>query len=79
MHRTTIMLPEDLKLRAERLARRRGVSLGEVVRQSLLSHLDRQADEVREDPLLADTAAYPGPSEADAAAAHDRYLYGDEE
>ncbi len=33
MHRTTIMLPEDLKTEVKEFSRKKGLSLGEVVRQ----------------------------------------------
>ena len=35
MHRTTIMLPEDLKTKVEEFSRRKGLSLGEVVREAM--------------------------------------------
>ena len=45
MKRTTISLPDDVALLAEREARRRGVSLSEVARDALAQHLglDRPA------------------------------------
>ena len=39
MKRTTISLPDDVALLAEREARRRGVSLSEVARDALAQHL----------------------------------------
>ena len=35
MKRTTVMLPEDLKLKAEKRAEKMGISLGELIRLSL--------------------------------------------
>ena len=39
MRRTTITLPDDLALAAEREARRRSTSVSEVVREALAVHL----------------------------------------
>jgi metal-responsive CopG/Arc/MetJ family transcriptional regulator len=44
MKRTTIALPDDLAGALEREARRRGVSISEVTRQALTSHLGLPAD-----------------------------------
>jgi len=75
MERTTIMLPAQLKHRANRLARKLGISLGELIRESLREALNRTpADD--EDPLYSDTVSYGGPAPADLAADHDDYLYG---
>jgi hypothetical protein len=76
MVRTTIMLPAGLKTRAERRARARGTSLGGLIREALTTAVEAPADE---DPLFADDSVYRGPAPRDAAAAHDRYLYGDGE
>ena len=76
MERTTIMLPGPLKHRATRLARKRGVSLGELIRESLREALARNPSS-DEDLLFADDASYPGPVPADLAADHDDYLYGE--
>ena len=35
MERTTILLPADLKLMAEKTARKNGISLGELIRETL--------------------------------------------
>lgn len=39
MKRTTVMLPDDLATRLRHEARRRGVSVAEVVREAVLHHL----------------------------------------
>ncbi len=77
MKRTTIMLPERLKTRAEREARRRGISLGELVRVSLQATTGGGG--AGDDPLFADKAVFSGESPADLAVDHDRYLYGADE
>jgi hypothetical protein len=36
MERTTLMLPDDLRQQAQALAQERGISMGELIRQSLV-------------------------------------------
>ncbi len=77
MNRTTIMLPPDLKARAERRARDRGISLGELIRQSLATALTAAGTpRLASDPLFADDATWDGDTPPDLSAEHDRYLYG---
>ena len=73
-HRTTIMLPPELKRRAAKRAKERGVSFGELVRESLTAILTDAP--VAADSLLADSAVFGGQTPRDLAAEHDRYLYG---
>jgi hypothetical protein len=76
MHRTTVMLPEDLKARAMLRARERGISLGELLRECLAATLHAPAGDDRAgDPLFADAAVYGGAAPSDLARDHDRYLY----
>lgn len=77
MHRTTIMLPLPLKRRARIQADRLGISLSELIRESLEASLEDRAGEAGEDALYGDDAVYDGPAPADLAADHDAYLYGD--
>jgi len=77
MHRTTIMLPADLRSQATRRAREMGISLGELIRESLADWLGRTEAPNNEDSLLADDAIFEGPVPRNLAAEHDRYLYGD--
>jgi hypothetical protein len=79
MKRTTIMLPTDLRTRAARYARRRGITLGAAIREGLEEKLRREAGDRRNDPIFADTAVYCGPAPADGAADHDKYLYGEDD
>lgn len=78
MHRTTLMLPRELKGRALKAARAHGVSLGEWIRQTIAAALRRPSRRKdAEDPLYADTAVFPGDGPRDLAKEHDRYLYGE--
>jgi hypothetical protein len=77
MKRTTIMLPPELKERAQRTARERGISFGQLLRESLEETLRRDSKSgFAADPLFADTAVFEGDAPADLAASHDVYLYG---
>ncbi len=78
MKRTTVMLPADLRRRAFARARERGVSLGELIRESLDSALPAAAPARADDPLFTDAAVFAGKAPRDLAAAHDRYLYGED-
>lgn len=77
MKRTTVMLPDELKARAERKAFERGISLGHLVRESIETALSTTDDERRaKDPLFADDVNYDGEAPPDLSEAHDEYLYG---
>lgn len=76
MHRTTVMLPRELKRRAARTARRRGISLGELVREALEERLAALSDdEPTQDPFIADAEVFSGPVPGDLSTRHDAYLY----
>ena len=76
MQRTTLMLPPELKTRAQSRARDLGVSFGELVRRALETELSSAPGRTRKtDPLFADEAVFSGDAPADLAARHDRYLY----
>ncbi|MBT3224240.1 MAG: CopG family transcriptional regulator [Proteobacteria bacterium] len=78
MHRTTIMLPEDLKARSERQAKQLGISLGALIRDALAAYLSKFTYEIPEaDPLFVFDNAWQGEAPKDTAANHDSYLYGD--
>ncbi len=76
MERTTIMLPPKLKAQARRRAQERGVSLGELIRESLAVALGR-AENGRKasDPLFADEAVFMGDAPSGLSRDHDRYLF----
>ncbi len=75
MHRTTIMLPAQLKLKAVRQAQRLGISFGELVRFSLEKIL-KNSKALSDDPLFNDRAVFSGKIPKDVARHHDKYLYG---
>jgi hypothetical protein len=75
MKRTTIMLPEELRLRASKRAARIGVSLGELIRQSLADTLRQAKRRREEDPLFADRRVFTGDAPSDASVNHDKYIY----
>lgn len=85
MWKTTLMLPIELKERAQRIARTRGISFGELMRQSLESTVvaDERTKSLEDDPFWADLRNLKNlpPPEFDAptdmAANHDKYLYDD--
>lgn len=81
MQRTTVMLPRELKMRAQQLARQDGVSLGDLIRQALDAWLRSPWDSpmaADEDPFFADDAVWTGDVPVDLARDHDRHLYGNE-
>lgn len=77
MHRTTVMLPEPLKLRAQAAAEKRGVSLGELIRRSLVSELEDPLRGLDDDLLFSDSSTFSGDTPPDLSQDHDRYLYDD--
>ena len=77
MKRTTVMLPQDLKMRAVRFANDMGVSLGELIRESLESVLSRSKKKAAtDDSLFSDNAVFKGKCPGDLSKNHDYYLYG---
>ena len=79
MKRTTIMLPEDLKIRALTRAKRLGLSLGAFIRDSIERALIPKTDNlIDDDPFFSDTVVFEAKTPADLAKNHDEYLYGDE-
>lgn len=71
------MLPLDLKFRALQVARRMGISLGELIRESLSVALKTEKKN-SDDPLFSDKAVFRGKVPKDLSERHDDYLYGDD-
>jgi len=78
MKRTTIMLPDDLKMRALKHAEIMGLSLGGFIRESLEKNLlPPDVDQADDDPFFADNVFYQGKTPKDLSLNYDDYLYGD--
>ena len=77
MKRTTVMIPEDLKIRSARRANAVGISLGGFIRESLERALNSDSKVALDDSYLSDNSVYEGDIPADLAQNHDKYLYGD--
>jgi hypothetical protein len=76
MHRTTILLPNDLRSRAHQRAREMGISFGEFVRAAVgKMTLEPRKKGPQRDPLFSDDYVYKGPVPKDLALNHDAYLY----
>lgn len=76
MQRTQIYLPEDIKIKAQRLASRRGIPLAAVIRQALEKEV-KEAAVAKENPLihLAKFKIKGGPR--DLSKNYKKYLYGE--
>jgi hypothetical protein len=79
MKRTTVLLPAELKNRAEQSAGRLGISLGELIREALAERLLALDRPRSEDPLFKEPAYFHGPAPSDIAENHDDYLYEGED
>lgn len=80
MKRTTVMLPVELKARAVRTARERGISFGELLRRALAAALEMpEAESAYTDSVFTDRAVFEGETPADLSSDHDGYLYGGSE
>lgn len=74
-HRTQIILPVEVHRRVTKLARRKGLSMAEVIRRAVEQYLDADAG-AQKDPfaMLSDLAGSGGAH--DVSDRHDEYLYG---
>jgi len=75
MKRTTVMIPEDLKIRATIRANAVGISLGGFIRESLAKALRSDGNMALDDPYMNDNSVFEGDIPADLAQNHDKYLY----
>ena len=80
MHRTQLLLPQDLHRRAAEAAKARQMSLGNLVREALGEYLARSggvqpSTEAIEEILLAEPFDDPDPDPA-LSSNVDHYLYG---
>ncbi len=74
MKRTTIMLPDQLKSRANQLAHQQGISLGELIRRAL-THLCQRKLEQPRNAFFADEHVYEQETPSNLAKNHDDNLY----
>ena len=76
MKRTTIMLPEALKRKAEAQAKRQHLSLGGYIRHSLERSIlrDGNGSDRSRDPLFNTDLVFEDNGPADLAENHDKYL-----
>jgi hypothetical protein len=72
-----IQLPEELKVKVERSAEVRGLSLDDFVRESLEARLRALELNWSQDPLFAFQGVYEGPAPPELSERHDDYLYGE--
>lgn len=75
MYRTTIMLPIDLKSKAQKIASKKGMSLGELIRESLEQRISRSKTLETSDPFFDDENFYTGDVPSSISSKHDDYLY----
>ena len=80
MHRTQLLLPRDLHRHAAGVARARGMSLGNLVREALREYLARSGSaqpsaEAIDEVLLSEPFDDPDPDPG-LSANVDHYLYG---
>lgn len=75
MNRTSIMLPDTLKIKAINFARDEGVSLGEFIRESLEMRFQKVVSHEKRDSFFAEEHVFSGPAPTHLAENHDDYLY----
>ena len=71
-----IQLPDRLIERAERSAEKMGISLNELIRETLELRLLKAEPDWENDPFLSDREVYEGPTPSDLVENLDDYLYG---
>ncbi len=76
-HRTTVMLPFELKRRAVELARARRMSFGGLLRRALERELAAAQPGRARDPVFDPRVVFRGKTPQDLAENHDHYLYGE--
>lgn len=74
MNRTTIMLPDSLKAKASRLAAKRGISLGELIREGLTKLCAKNSSN-QKDAFFSDDHTFTEETPDDLSVNHDDYLY----
>ncbi len=77
MHRTSILLPLELKRKAELEAGKKGISLGEMIRRGLKSDIDGSRHQSTVIPAFFQRQPWGKKTPVDLSAHHDDYLYGE--
>ncbi|MCA1743776.1 MAG: hypothetical protein ABR542_07625 [Desulfonatronovibrio sp.] len=76
MQRTTVMIPKELKAQAVRCAEMTGVSLGQLIRDSLQKEIEHAQTQVHsQDSFFEDKEIYEGEAPLDSSVDHDNYIY----
>lgn len=75
MNRTTIMLPEILKMKAMDYAHHEKISFGELIRELLEKKLQENTLEKKCDSFYAEKLVFSGDVPSNLAENHDEYLY----
>ena len=75
MRRTTVVLPPELKRRAQLVAARKGVSFGALMRSAIARYTEEEPVQER-DPLFAVAPLFRDGGERDLAQRLDDELYG---
>mgnify|MGYP000371072800 CR=1 FL=1 len=75
MIRSTILLPESLKQKAEQVASSRGISLSELIRRQL-AKVTKNLKTWDDDPIFAESTTWIKETPEDMSSDHDTYLYG---
>ncbi len=76
MHRTTILLPLDLRRKLEARARHDGTTFSQLVREVLAAFLGRGEDAWERDTFFSSKRIYRGRVPRDLSHSHDDHLYG---
>jgi hypothetical protein len=78
MHRTTILLPSELRRAGQKAAERHGITFSELVRRQLTAAVRRASSGERQrDSLFQPRGLMNGGNPGDLSARHDDYLYGE--
>ena len=75
MLRTTVMLPSNLKNKAQAFASKKGISVGELIRESLEIALLQAKGALCMDPFFEDTHFFTGDIPNDLSANHDKFFH----
>lgn len=75
LKKTTILIPDELRNHARKVARFLGISFGELARNAIAEYLKKPLDLKREDPFFADDSVYEGSVPYNGSATYEDSLY----